>query len=196
MAIRFYVVPKIGDGLTISTAFRPKYFGTGETFAATLTHALDYGREAVFLVRADVTNAQNTNITANADDVGSPTNIDNAVGANLTTLQNRFEAAGIPAGWVTSGMTYRTVLRWTARLFLIAQRLHGMVDGRMVPPGITLNSTIGDLTVAQRDALQEAALRLGVTDFSGVTLATTIRDALKALADQITIAIRIDEQEL
>lgn len=192
MAIRFYLVPKIGDGLLITTAFRPKYFGVGEAFAATMTHALDYGLEPVFLVRADVTNPQHNTIVANADVVGSPANLELTVNASLTTVQTRLSAKGIPAGWITSGMTYRAVLRWTARLFLLAQRLHGQTNGRPLPSGITLNSTIGDLTVAQRNALQTAAVSLGATDFSAITLATTLHDALKSIGDQIPIAIQLN----
>jgi hypothetical protein len=83
------------------------------------------------------------------------------------------------------------VLRWVARLFCVAQRLNGRARLRLLSEQ-TLDSTVGDLSVARRQALNEAAQSLGL-DTSSITLAMTIRQALKVLGNQITIPIVFGE---
>lgn len=189
MALRCYLVPK-------EQAPSPTTPGAMATWPAHFFSigirsfgAIDYGLEPVFLVRADVTNQQRNALIAFSDVDEFPANLDNTVGVNLATVTAALEAKGIPGDWVTSGMTYRAVLRWVARLFLIAQRLNGRA-GLQLLSDQTLSSTVGDLSIAKRQALNEAAQSLGL-DTSGVTLGMTIRQALKILGNQIEIPIAL-----
>lgn len=188
MAIRFYLVPVIGDGLKPTTARRPKYISDGGIAGA--YQAMDYGDDPVMLVAAEVTAGEHTSIASNADVVSAPADLEATIGANLATVQAALESKSIPADWVSSGMTYRTVLRWVARLFLLCARLQGLRAGRLFTAGITLSSTVGDLSVSVRQKLNDGAQSLGL-DTSGITLATTIRAALKTLGNQITIPITL-----
>jgi hypothetical protein len=156
---------------------------------------MDYGNEPTMLVAAEVTNAEHTAIAANADVIVVPANLDNTIGANLATVQAALESLNIPADWITAGMTYRAVLKWIARLFLICQRFQGLAGGRLFPAGITLASTVGDLSASVRQKLTQGAQSLGL-DTSNITLATTMRAALKDLGNQMTLPISLGGQAL
>ena len=194
MSIRFYLVPKDGDGLTHFTAIRPKYIADAIVGP---WQAMDYGQEDWMLVAADVTPTEHSTIAANADVVAVPANLNNTVGAQLGTVQSKLEAANIPADWVTSGMTYRIVLKWTIRIILLMQRFHGL-DGaaaRFFNSGLTLDSTVSDLPVAVRQRLAAAAARWNL-DITGITGSTTIRAALRYLGQQMTFGVKFGGEAL
>jgi len=183
VAIHFYVVPKIGDGVTGATAFSPKYFAgpvnpSGLPFAG----ALDYGLEDLFLVVADLDAGQHTTLNANGDVLAVPS-LANTVGAALATVQSKLEAKNVPADWVTAGMTYQQVLARVIRLVGLMQRFHGMF-GRLFIGGLTLNSTISQIPAGARTRLATAAQSMGAVTTS-ITGATTIRAALVIVADQL-----------
>ncbi len=183
MAVRFYVVPKIGTGggsTVTRDAFRPKYIeAIGVTWAA-----VNYGAEATFLVGADVSAAQHASISANADVTSIPANLDTQVGANLTATQNALEALNIPADWVTAAHTYRQIITLVVKLFKVLQRLNGRWQQTIFEAGITLSTTMAELTQNQRDRLQDVADSFGINN-SGVTGTTTIRQTLRILAQQL-----------
>lgn len=195
MAVRYYLVPKIGTGSLATPAspdpFRPKYFD-GLVYTA-----LDYVQGSGFcmLVACDTTAPQHTAIVANADAVAAPTDLAQTIGANLATVQAALASFSIPAAWVTSAMTYAVLVRWIARLFMVARAVHGQSGGRLLPAGVTLASTLGDLTAGQRTALTNAAQSLGCST-TGITLATTLAAALKIVADQITLPVFVGKQGL
>jgi hypothetical protein len=185
--VRFYLVPVVGTGFS-GDRRRPKYFATDAGLPAIADSAgaqfMDYGDEPVMLVCANTTGAEHAAIVANADVASAPLDLTQTIGANLGTVQARLEAFHIPADWITAGMTYKTTLRWVTRLFFLHQRFQGLKGGRFFPSGITLDSQVGDLTAAQRQKFQAAIASLNL-DAGGVTLTTTIRAALKQLADQL-----------
>lgn len=178
MAIRFYLVPKDGDGTPLLNPFRPKYL-SGLTF-----WAMDYGREPFFLAAADVTDPQHTAIVANADVSAFPQNLDAQVGANLAATQAALETRNMPGSWVQSTHTFRNVLRGVATLCRVAQRYDALFVSRIFQAGLTLDTTVSQLTQTQRDRLQTAATVLGV-DYSSVTGATTLRQVLRVVAQQL-----------
>lgn len=198
MALRFYLIPKIGrEGVgNINDAqpwsestgpVRPRYVGT----IAGAWQSIDCD-DNLALVAADVTGTEHTAIMVNSDVTAVPANLENTVGGALATVQAKLEAANLPAQWVTSGMTWRTVLKWTIRLLLIRQRFKGLAPAaaKLFSGGITLNSTVGDLPAAVRQRLNSAAQSLGL-DTSGITLSTTIRVALITLGQQMTTTITV-----
>jgi hypothetical protein len=181
MAIRFYLVPKAGAG-TFVDRFRPKYF---RELGITNRRSVDYGREPTFLVIAEVTPEQHTDLAANGDVVAVPQNLDAQVGAgNLATVQNALESVNLPGLWVTATHTYRQIVRGCVVVMFLAQKLNGLFLARFFESGITLATTMADLTQTQRDRLRAVAEAFGV-DYSGVTGATTMRQALRVLAQQL-----------
>lgn len=175
--VRVYLAPVV-----VNTRFRVPQFIDG-TVPSYATQA--YGDEPVMLVAADVTPAQHAAIIAHPEVAAFPADLTRTIGANLATVQAALEGFNMPAGFVTSGMTFKALVRWIARLCFFSQACAGdHRAGRLFPVGITLNSTVGDLSQPVRQAIQNAAAHFGIS-FAGVTLATTIRAALKILADQL-----------
>lgn len=189
MARRLYIVPKIGTG-AVDDHYRPKYFMTVHNYAqapdiaAVFTMAfVDFGWEQMMLVSADTTAAEHTSITANADVVAIPINLDNNVGVNLATVQSKLESLNIPADWVTSGMTFRQVVRFVTQYADFMNRYQAKQLVRFLN-AVTLDSTVGDLSLTVRQKMQEVADDNGLST-QGITLTTTIRSALKIIAQQL-----------
>lgn len=186
--MRFYVVPKIGDGLTPFTAFRPKYTDADSVQVgwnvAGRWQAIDYGLEQVFMLALDATGAEHTALTAQADVLAVPSPIAANVSAlALNTVQTKLEAGNIPADWVTTGFTYQQVLSRVLRIVSFMQRFRG-IFGQLFAGGATLDTRINQLPLNARQALNTAAQSLGA-DTSSIQGTTLIRAALVIVADQL-----------
>lgn len=184
----FALVPKIGDGLTPQTAFRPKYTDPGDLGAGNDLVgyvAMDYGLEAAVLIRVVLSGAQRTALAAKADALVVPANMDALVSAGaLTQIQTLLEAVNLPAQWVTTSITYRQVLKGFRRVITFMQRWRGMFAVRVFGGGITLDSTLNDLTATQRQRLADVSDSFNL-DRSAVVNTMTLRAVLKLLADQL-----------
>lgn len=178
MAIRFYLVPKTGDGLTRATAFRAAYV----TDLGVPTWAMDYGRENMMLAAADVTPAQHATLIAHADLTAIPANLDSDVGGALATVQAKLEDLKMPSGWVQAGTTYRTIIGAVGRFCLLMQRFDGRHRRSFFEAGITLDTRVNELTAGQRNAIAGSAQSLGL-DISFVTGPMTMRNVLKTWVD-------------
>jgi hypothetical protein len=189
MALRFYILPVDGDGVT-AAGFYPKYIGNGGIVGGWC--AIDYGKEPTMIVAAEVTAAEHTSISANVDIIAVPANLDLQIGANLATVQSALESKNLPADWVTASMTYRTVLKWVLRICLLLQRFRGLdaAAARFFDLGLTLDSLVGDLSASVRQRLNDAATSFGL-DTSSITLSTTIRAALRILGQQMTFSVLV-----
>lgn len=185
MALRFYLVPETTFVLGGQTQRGPKYF-TPDVWSGNMS-AQDFGAEPVFLVGADVTNAQHTTLVANSDVLAAPLNLSNNVGANLATVQAAYAARNIPYSWIDVGMTWATVLRWTWRIFLLWHRLQAF--GRFFEE-LNLDATVGSFTQTKRTHLNNAAQSMGL-DTSSITLAMTVQQALIILGNQIAVPAKI-----
>lgn len=181
LALRFYIVPKVGTGSSPMDPFRPKYIYDLGVQASWM----DYGREDAFLVGAEVSSAQHTSLASNLDVIAIPQGLDNTISVSaLSTVQDKLEGMKVPAGWVTTSHTYRQVVGAVGRFFMLMQRFDGMNARTFFESGITLDTRVNGLTAAQRNALQNAALSLGL-DVSFVTPTMTIRAVLKGWIDQM-----------
>lgn len=181
MALRFYVVPKTGDGQTPATGFRPKYIADlGVSYSA-----MDYGLEDTFLVGVNVTGAQHTTLAANLDVIAIPLALDDQIGLTaLSTVKNRLESLNVPSDWVQQTHTYRDVIRIVGKLFQFMQRFHARQVRRFFESGITLDTRVNQLTAPQRNALTDAASSLNL-DTSVVTNTMPLRQALRLLIQQL-----------
>lgn len=186
---RVYLVPRIETPTPIP-AWRPAYC-TGGAIANSLRAVLTYGGEPWALVFADTSAAEHAAIIAHADATALPADLDSQIGAALATVQGKLEAADIPADWVTASMTYRTVLQWVIRIFLLMQRFqHFGAALDLLFSTIGLDGLVGDLSATTRQRLNTAATSLGL-DTSSITLATTIRTALRILGQQMTFPVSL-----
>lgn len=177
-------MPKIGSG-TFTDPYRPAYI------PRVVASIMDYGREPWMLVFADVTPAQHTEIMTNADATAIPANLDSTVGSALATVQAKLEAANIPSQWVTSGMTWRVVVKWTIRILQIMNRFYGLngVAERLFSL-VTMDDPVSSIPQTTRQRLISAAQTLGL-DTSDITLAMTVRAALIQLGQQWTVPITV-----
>lgn len=180
MAVRCYLVPKAGAG-TFVDRFRPKYF---RELGITNRRSMDYGLENLFLVAVDVTAQQHTDLTANGDVIAFPQNLDAQVGANLTTVQNLLEGVGLPGLVVETQHTYRQIVFGVVGMMRLAQVFRAINGISWFNGGVTLATTMSELTQQQRDRLRAVAERFGI-DYSGVTGGSTMRQVLWGLARKL-----------
>jgi len=121
-----------------------------------------------------------------------PDNLDNAIGGALTTVQNALETRKIPANWVTNVMTYRFVVRKVLAVFRFMQRFVGVtqVMSAFLSGTVTLDTTFADLSATNRQRLLDTAASLNL-DTSGFTGASTLRQILKGVADQMDTGLTL-----
>lgn len=182
-----FLSPKAGTGI-YPDAFRPKYIdpgSLGEGLDITGWAAMDYGFEALFLVKADLTAAQRTALSAQTDVLVVPTNLDSTVSAAaINRIQTTLEAANLPAEWVTTSITYRQVLRRVRRIISFMQRWQGLFGDRVFVNGITLDTRWNQLSTETQQRLRAVAQDLNL-DASSITNNSTLRQILRVVADQL-----------
>lgn len=182
MAWHLYVVPGIGDG-SKTDARRPKYIADADPPVS--FNALGYGFQPVYMVAADVSDPQDATLSGLADVRKVPDNLDsNPSAAGVTVVANFLETLNVPAGWVTTALTWRQITRTVAGLFLFAQRLRSFLGNvRLVEAGVTLDTRFNQLPQATRQALTATAESFGY-DTSSLGGTSTVRQILKVMADQ------------
>lgn len=179
MTVRFYLIPLIVPAPLLDREV--KYM---DALAIGPECHIDYGVHPVALVRIDVTAQQHSDLSANADVLSLPVNIDaNLTAGAVTTTKTALETLNIPSGWVSTALTYRQVLSNVLRIFQLAKRISVGDLTKLVPDGFTLDNLVGDLPQGWRTALANKANAFGL-DTSAVTLSTPLRTAIKNLADQ------------
>jgi len=185
MAFRLYIVPVLGAGTSRADARRPKYFEILANWSAA-----DYGFEPWMIVGADLSVADNAAMVAHADVMALPFDLTAFLtSGQVTAVQNTLEAIHVPALWVTTSMTWLTVVRTVLGVFHFFQRFGGIYAEQTgaVPPsiftsGVTLTTTFGALPLAVQTAMLSAAVSLNIST-AGLTANTTLRVILKSLAD-------------
>lgn len=179
--IRFYLVPVVLSG----TARGPKYFAWRNGPPPLFTvgwEARDYGNEPSMLLAADMSDPDDATLSALSDVTKFADNLDSPLGARLATMQAALEALNLPAQMLTATTTDRQVIRGIMAIFSVAQCMQGK-GFRVFGVGVTLATTMGQLSLSARQALQDCAAFLGY-DITGITLASTIRQVLTTLVQQ------------
>jgi hypothetical protein len=186
MTWALYALPIAGTGANSTDPRRPKYVKEAPELAGLQWSMMDYGHNPHCLMAADVSPAQDAFLVAQADVRAIPDDLDSAVGGALNAVQNALEAMSIPAGWVTAGTTWREVVRTVGGLFQFAQRYASIANGQtFLPAGVNLNNTWGSISAARRTNVTNTAASFEPPySMAGITNGTTIRAALKLLADQ------------
>ena len=202
MVRRVYILPATrvasGPGSSAAVSRTPSNVGRGADAVVTGVYlrGMDYGLQPVFLALCEVDAAQHGLIAAQQNVTVIPANLSGTVGAGArAAVEAALEGWKIPGNWVTAAMTYRQVLKGVATIFQIAQRLHGMFGVEAFPSGVTLSTTMAQLTQGQRNALQAVVDSFG-WDRSSITGATTMRQFLRAMAQQWTWPIVLGSESL
>lgn len=167
----FFLVPIEGAG-TSADPRRPKYMrALGVVYSQ-----CSLGDSAVVFTISNA--SQDAAIAANADVRQIPP-LDNVVAVAAT--QQALEDLNIPSQWVVAGMTYRSVLRVVIGMAQLVQRMKGM--GLPVVIAGNLDKTMSQFSAAIRQGLSDAAVSLDL-DVSGISGATTLREALRNAGEQ------------
>lgn len=180
-AWHLYLVPIVGGG-TDADPRTAKYLpALGVKWGM-----IDYGFQPFALAAADVDGATDTSLQANGDVTKIPDNLDNLLGAGaVSAVQTALENRNIPAGWVTSALSYRTVLRTIWGFFAFLQR-YAVISHNTNPimvSSINLDTQFNQLPSNAQTNLINTAASLGLSS-AGITGTSTIRQILKNISDQ------------
>jgi hypothetical protein len=182
---RLYIMPLVSvvNERGITQRY-PKYRDT--SLASANWGAMDYGFRPVCLVAADMTNTDHAALIANADVYAFPDNFQTSgatVANQSATLTNKLESFGIPAQWVGSQSTYLSVAHTAGAMFQYMGRLNSILGNVDPFAGATLNTKISGLSQATQDAIFAAGASFG-WNMNGISNQTTLRNAIKYMADQ------------
>jgi hypothetical protein len=187
----FFLVPNIGAG-TRADPHRPKYVderGVMTVLGAKVDNwtTVDFIDTAV--VWADTSPAQDAALGADTEVRVIPP-LDDTIAVNAT--KQELEDMGMPAQWVTAGMTYRTVLRFVVGMAQLLQRA-STIFGSSISPAGKLDLTLGSLSQTLRDALAQACDEFGINR-TGMVGSTTLREALRDFGQQfVTRGVHIGD---
>jgi hypothetical protein len=146
----------------------------------------DYGNESWCLVGvANIDAATDTALTANADCLGLPTNLDQTLTiAQRNRVSSALESANIPGTWLTTLNAWRDVALFVGAVCQFAQRYQGgPCGGRWFTAGVTLATTFGSLSTAVQQCILNAATSFGF-DTSSMTGSTTLRQIIRSAGQQ------------
>jgi hypothetical protein len=189
MAIRYYVLPIEHN----NNARGPKYFTwrydpdpPGINCPWSMK---DYGLMDQAVLCADIQPADATTMAGYADVLSIPANLDtNLTAGAVNTAKNYLESVNIPAGWISTADTYRSVLRSLLGIFFFLQRVTAIAGQAIDWVSVPLNTQWRNIPATWRDAMTQAATEMQF-DTSGTTNNTTLRAILKNMADQWTTPI-------
>jgi len=185
MTIRFYVLPIV----LFNNTRGPKYFrfgkGPDKNPGINCPWSMkDYGSINQCVLAADILAADHTALIVNTDVLSIPTNIDSTLTNAARNAARTFCATyNIPGSWISTGQTYRAVLRTITGFFLYFQRVTGVLGRDIDLPSGWLDIQIQNVALDIRDAMAQAATDMGY-DYSAVTPTTTMRVILKSMADK------------
>jgi hypothetical protein len=187
MAVTIYLMPLTGAG-TIDDPARAAYWDAASPSKRVVMRV---GREPFCIMAVeDIAPAVDSTIVADSTCTKIPALTNTVRAGALATVQSKIEGIGIPAGWVTAGMTYQTVLQTVLRITQLYQRLMGLGAARLLGSGVTLDTTFNALPSEVRSKLLAMAQSFNF-DTSSLSGASTIRQILKALADQWTTPVNL-----
>jgi hypothetical protein len=182
--MRIYLIPKVigGPHNELDLAYQEDYVGQSYTL-------MPFGRDPLAIVGFPSLPAESAAALAlHADVVAFPdtesTAWNSPIGGELAALQAALEAAKVPAGWIQSTFTWRTVLRLLAAMTQFLQRYgsDGWKQG-LFSAGVTLDTRFNQLPTGVQNRLRTAASTMGY-DTSALTGNSTVRAILKNVADQ------------
>jgi hypothetical protein len=180
MAASYYLVPVVGTG----TRADPYTIAHADTIGRFWNGSMIMGLEPFALVMIrDIDQAAIDELAADVNVTAIPPLNVTVTAGSLATVKAQLEARNIPAGWVTAGMPYSTIVRAMAAYCQLHQRYQGLNAERLLGGAVDLDTRVNQLSQATQAKLSAMADSFGF-DRSGITGSTTLRSALKQLLDQ------------
>lgn len=191
----FFIVPQTGDGRSRETGYRPKYFHIFDSRISRIS-SMNIGLDSLFLVRVVMEETLRDSIAALSDVNAFPKNINNTLTTGaVTTIKNKLEAKKIPAGWINTSTTYKEVIKFVALIAQLHQRFDGLFGDKLLPAGVTLNTTFSQLPQAGKNKLNALADSFGFSKGS-ITGSSTLRFIFKELVKQWNSKLKIGSVDL
>lgn len=147
-----------------------------------------YGAQKVGLLAADVPDETDLAMQDFDGVARLPDNLDQVIGAQLATVRAKLEAMNLPVE-IDSATTYRQVLRTIYAMLQFFNRFRSITKINVAVINgstVTLDTTYASLPANVQKGLQDAAASLGLST-AGITGTSTVRQILKAIADQRTV---------
>jgi hypothetical protein len=184
VTIRFYVLPM--EPIPPSGFRHPKYFAydpLGVTGITANYSLKDYGLVDFCVIVTDISAADHTTLSSNADVLAPPVNIDTTMTQGAVNSAKTFlEGFNIPADWVNAGVTYRSVIRTVTGIFLFMQRVTAILGHGINFANVSLSAQWQNFPADIQAALLQAATEFGYST-AQLTGTTTLRAILKFMAD-------------
>lgn len=201
----YYLIPITSQSMFVAeknTAVNaPKYLlSLNQPFGCT-----PFGVEGVGLV----VTAQNATLDQASDVFAFPDLGQTLIDSDVSALASFCAPLNIPTSFVAAGMSWRSVIRRIAQVFLVAQAVSGANKGAPIfPSGVTADSTVADVAAAsvqpsspssapasapasappasQASALVTAGFTAGPFDLTNISVSQSIGDALLSISQQFT----------
>lgn len=189
MALALFLVPMVGTGATKRDAHHPKYTHAPEVQRYA---SLGYGPQEVAIAAIQAPQSYLDTVAAQPDAtlMATPATIDDTLTAGqVATIKAIFEATFLPDSFVAVGDTRRQVIRTVLGLFAFSIRMHARLGDswkkKAQDRGMTLSSRWNQFPQALKDEFQAIIETYGWTPGElGVTNQSTMREILRAIADQ------------
>jgi len=174
MATQLFLIPQTFDS---TGSLVPKYASTdlsGHSWVA-----MPYGLEGIVLLASD----PNPALAAEADVFAFPVNLDTPLASSdVTAVQSFFQNANIPSAYVLAGMTWRTVVRMTAKCFQILQRHNGLFGAAVFSSNTSASLAAQSAAIANNTAMPLASTQVGIAPTLLGPLPTAVHTNLTAVA--------------
>ena len=152
---------------------------------------VDYGKHDVCFIAADISDLDHAALASNSDVITIPQNLDTVLAREeVNAVSTILESFQIPSDWIATSTTYREVVRTVLRLFMFAQRYHGMHDERLVSSDFPMESRWQDIAIERQDKILGTAQSLG-RSMQPPPGGRRGRQVLKQLADQWETPIHV-----
>jgi hypothetical protein len=174
-----YLVPIVSTQQAIGgqtmTVRAPKYLNMPTSFTC-----IQFGGEGYGIL---VLSAPNASIAAASDCWVFPSDLTaRMIESEASALSTFLASINCPADQIASGMTFAAALQVIAKIFLVAQVLHGVSGAPIFSVGTTLSTTVEDSDIAPIATTPIP----GSFDFSGVKATDSIGSVLDSLSNQMT----------
>ena len=144
-----------------------------------------FGFEDLCLFSAEVTTEEHDALVANVDVRAIPIDIDAQAGvAGANAAEAYLESYKLPGDWIQPTMTWRTILRYVARIMKALEFFEAFAPRTKILAALQLTNTVGDLSQDNQDKLAQAAAIVGITFQTTDTLRKVLKDIALAATEE------------
>lgn len=184
MAYRIYILPMISVVDPDLPYRAPKYIHNSNY----VWGAIDYGSEDTCIVLInDITQTDHDSLIGLSDVMALPENLDQDMGNGaVNSAQTYLENLNIPANWINTNRTFRTVAKIIIGLFQFNQRWASLSNNNSpFKDGLNLETKYNEMTSGVQQRLRDCFDSLSI-DRTMLTANSSIREALFEFGSQFS----------